>query len=152
MTHSFLDKNKQQEVIQRISKLTSDQKPIWGTMTSTQMLEHCLRVTQIYLGNFQPTPPNFILKIVGYFFKKIYTKDNRAFGKGSPTDKKLLEYTITSFQEAQDTLRIQLEFFFERIEAKQLQLQHPFFGNLTIQECAILNYKHLDHHLRQFGV
>ena len=29
---------------------------------------------------------------------------------------------------------------------------HSFFGPLTPDEWAILMYKHLDHHLRQFGV
>jgi hypothetical protein len=29
---------------------------------------------------------------------------------------------------------------------------HSFFGRLTPEEWAILTYKHLDHHLRQFGV
>ena len=28
---------------------------------------------------------------------------------------------------------------------------HPFFGRLTPAEWAIQQYKHLDHHLRQFG-
>ena len=29
---------------------------------------------------------------------------------------------------------------------------HAFFGRLTPVEWAVLMYKHLDHHLRQFGV
>jgi hypothetical protein len=29
---------------------------------------------------------------------------------------------------------------------------HSFFGPLTPEEWAALMYKHLDHHLRQFGV
>jgi transposase InsO family protein len=29
---------------------------------------------------------------------------------------------------------------------------HSFFGKVTPEEWAILMYKHLDHHLRQFGV
>ena len=29
---------------------------------------------------------------------------------------------------------------------------HPFFGKLTPDEWAQLMYKHLDHHLRQFGM
>jgi LPS sulfotransferase NodH len=29
---------------------------------------------------------------------------------------------------------------------------HSFFGRLTPQQWAQLMYKHLDHHLRQFGV
>jgi Protein of unknown function (DUF1569) len=28
---------------------------------------------------------------------------------------------------------------------------HSFFGRMTADEWAILMYKHLDHHLRQFG-
>ncbi|HLP18484.1 MAG TPA: DUF1569 domain-containing protein, partial [Bacteroidota bacterium] len=29
---------------------------------------------------------------------------------------------------------------------------HAFFGELTPGEWGIITYKHLDHHLRQFGV
>ena len=29
---------------------------------------------------------------------------------------------------------------------------HPFFGSLNPHQWAILMYKHLGHHLRQFGV
>jgi hypothetical protein len=29
---------------------------------------------------------------------------------------------------------------------------HSFFGRLTPEQWAILTFKHLDHHLRQFGV
>ena len=29
---------------------------------------------------------------------------------------------------------------------------HSFFGRLVPEEWAVLMYKHLDHHLRQFGV
>jgi hypothetical protein len=29
---------------------------------------------------------------------------------------------------------------------------HSFFGRLTPDEWGVLSYKHLDHHLRQFGV
>jgi hypothetical protein len=32
------------------------------------------------------------------------------------------------------------------------QHPHPFFGPLQPQQWAILMYKHVDHHLRQFGV
>jgi len=28
---------------------------------------------------------------------------------------------------------------------------HDFFGKMTREEIGILAYKHLDHHLRQFG-
>ena len=28
---------------------------------------------------------------------------------------------------------------------------HPFFGRMTKEQLGILAYKHIDHHLRQFG-
>lgn len=36
--------------------------------------------------------------------------------------------------------------------ASHSQYSHSFFGKLTSQQWAALIYKHLDHHLRQFGV
>lgn len=34
----------------------------------------------------------------------------------------------------------------------QLTLTHPAFGNISTNEWGIAAYKHMDHHLRQFGV
>ena len=33
-----------------------------------------------------------------------------------------------------------------------VRAEHPLFGVLSREEWAELEYKHLDHHLRQFGV
>ena len=30
--------------------------------------------------------------------------------------------------------------------------KHPFFGKITTTDWGLVNYKHADHHLRQFGV
>jgi hypothetical protein len=37
-------------------------------------------------------------------------------------------------------------------EAACTKNPHGFFGKMRAEEWAILMYKHLDHHLRQFGV
>ncbi len=29
---------------------------------------------------------------------------------------------------------------------------HPFFGKMSAKEWAVIGHKHIDHHLRQFGV
>jgi uncharacterized protein DUF1569 len=29
---------------------------------------------------------------------------------------------------------------------------HPFFGPMTAKQWAVIAHKHIDHHLRQFGV
>jgi hypothetical protein len=40
----------------------------------------------------------------------------------------------------------------QRGATKTEGLVHPFFGRLSGDEWGRLIYKHLDHHLRQFGV
>jgi hypothetical protein len=36
--------------------------------------------------------------------------------------------------------------------SKNKNFKHPFFGPMTAEEWGIISYKHLDHHLKQFGV
>ncbi len=38
------------------------------------------------------------------------------------------------------------------VNTKKLTLSHPAFGNISTNEWGIAAYKHMDHHLRQFGV
>ena len=41
--------------------------------------------------------------------------------------------------------------YLENAKGKAQLMPHPFFGKLNRQEWARLIYKHLDHHLKQFG-
>jgi len=43
-----------------------------------------------------------------------------------------------------------LEIISEFIEADEFH-PHSIFGNLTKEDWGLIIYKHLDHHLRQFG-
>ena len=36
-------------------------------------------------------------------------------------------------------------------QVSNLQLIHPFFGKMTTEQIGLMDYKHIDHHLRQFG-
>jgi len=42
--------------------------------------------------------------------------------------------------------------FAERGSAGASGQTHPFFGTLSADEWGKLTWKHIDHHLRQFGV
>jgi len=41
---------------------------------------------------------------------------------------------------------------FARLPAEREWAAHPFFGTMTKSSWARVSYRHLDHHLRQFGV
>ena len=56
------------------------------------------------------------------------------------------------FAREKERLKQSVQEFHRGGEAKCTTLPHPFFGEITPAEWAMGMYKHLDHHLRQFGV
>jgi len=82
--------------------------------------------------------------------KPIYTNET-PFSKNSPTDKKLVVLDQRDFLREQQELKMKVRQFREGGDAQCTRHPHPFFGPLTPQEWSRGMYKHLDHHLRQFG-
>jgi hypothetical protein len=76
----------------------------------------------------------------------------KPLSKGTPTDVSHIFPSDINFAESQSKAIAAVKKFREDGPAKAASHAHPFFGKLTPQEWAILQWKHLDHHLRQFGV
>ena len=55
------------------------------------------------------------------------------------------------FERERQRLDALIQRFCEGNEAACTSYPHTFFGPMTPREWAVLQYKHLDHHLRQFG-
>jgi hypothetical protein len=72
------------------------------------------------------------------------------FPKSAPTAPELLAPDAASV----DDLRSELASLVERIGAGPREGEaaiHPLFGRLSFGEWGVATYKHMDHHLRQFG-
>lgn len=134
----------------RIDQLKEDAAPEWGTMQVSQMLAHCSAFHDIPLGNTFP-PRGLLGRLVGRFAKPMFynekplphnmstiptivVDDDRVFG----TEKEKLKQQIITFQ--------------VNGRAQCSRHPHPFFGKLTAEQWGQGIYKHLDHHLQQFGV
>ena len=141
------DKN---DIINRLDQLHPDSKPMWGKMSVSQMLAHCIVPTKISTGDL-PGKRN----IFGILFGKIAKKRMVAeepFKKNLPTDPSFVVKHNPDFYESQQELKTLIEKLYNTDKNELLQRKHPFFGKLTLDEWGLLNYKHFDHHLRQFGV
>ncbi|MEP6513239.1 MAG: hypothetical protein ABJA79_05190 [Parafilimonas sp.] len=57
------------EILNRISQLTPNAKPLWGKMTVSQMLAHCSMPMQAMLGE-RKMPQTFFEKLFGKIAKK----------------------------------------------------------------------------------
>ncbi len=138
------------EVISRLDKLQPVSPRQWGKMDVAQMLAHCSATLDMASGRLNP-PRVLIGRLIGPLAKPIFTND-KPFSKNSPTDKKLVVSDQRDFLREQEQLKLKVRQFHEGGEAQCTQHPHPFFGALTPQAWSRGMYKHLDHHLRQFGV
>jgi uncharacterized protein DUF1569 len=138
------------EIICRIDKLQPTAQRQWGKMDVAQMLAHLSASMDMASGRLN-MPRVSIGRLIGPLFKSIYTNE-KPFSHNAPTAKQLVfSNNQCDFLREQEQLRVKVRQFYEGGEAKCTRHPHPFFGSLTPQQWSRGTYKHLDHHLRQFG-
>jgi hypothetical protein len=148
--YSIVHPNTNAVFIQRVQNLSSESKPLWGTMNAAQMLTHCKIVLQSALGEVQ-LKRVWIGLLIGQRFKKIILGAT-GFGKNIPTLKEAKIKDEHVFEVEQQNVIKLLERFASGGEQILRTRVHPFFGKMSPEEWDVFEAKHLDHHLRQFGV
>ena len=142
-----------EEVKQRIESLQPDSTRQWGTMTPAQTLAHCTSGFQMAMGVINPKRAPFPAIILGPLIKPLVFNDDKPIRQNSPSSPELFPANPATcdFDQERTQLIAAIDSFATRGPACCSQHPHPFFGQLTPQQWAILMYKHLDHHLRQFN-
>jgi len=136
------------EIKNRLNQLYEDSERKWGEMTVSQMMHHCQGPLNIILGkNDYGFKPNWLVKML---FKKAMYNDT-LWKKGLRTTKALKETQERHFFTEKENLETLLEEFQSHRELQNWR-PHPTFGKFTKEQWGKLQYKHLDHHLRQFGL
>ncbi|HUR28020.1 MAG TPA: DUF1569 domain-containing protein [Planctomycetota bacterium] len=138
-----------QAIVARIQALRPDSKALWGKMQVAQMLAHCRQPLLVATGELQ-------LKrgLIGILFGKLAKKKLTApepFKRGLPTAPQFIVRDPQAFAEERARLIALVERFAKEGPSVLSREPHPFFGPLTQEEWDLLQVKHLDHHLRQFG-
>jgi hypothetical protein len=137
------------EVISRIDALQPAAQRQWGKMDVAQMMAHCSAAMDLASGRLNP-PRLLIGRILGPLVKPIYTNE-KPFAKNNPTDKALVIADPRDFVREQQQLKQMVRQFHDGGAQQCSRHPHPFFGSLTPEQWSRGMYKHLDHHLRQFG-
>ncbi|MGW8122408.1 DUF1569 domain-containing protein [Roseivirga echinicomitans] len=140
-----------QEVIDRINKLTPESKPLWGKMNVGQMLAHC-SVTYEMIYDSTHQPPKGMMKLMLKLFVKGIVTNEKPYKKNSRTAPAFLMTTEKDFENEKKRLIDYLTKTQELGEAHFDNKESLSFGRLNIIEWNNMFYKHLDHHLSQFGV
>lgn len=138
------------EITERIARLGPDNKRQWGKMTAPQAMAHCSVAMAWALGDSNP-PRMFIGRIFGPIAKSGVLKDEKPLARNTPTAKSLVVADERDLTKECQRLSALIERFSSAGPQGCTRHPHTFFGPLTPDEWARLMYKHLDHHLRQFG-
>ena len=138
-------------VIERINQLKPETQPQWGKMSVSQMLAHCNVTYELVYDNKHP-PPGFIMKTIMKAFVKNIVTSEKPYKRNSRTAPVFLIEGDRNFEMEKNRLTNHI------IKTQNLGTAHfdnkesHSFGRLTVPEWNNMFYKHLDHHLSQFGV
>ena len=138
-------------IVQRINQLTSTTQANWGKMSVAQMLAHCCVTYEMVYEDKHPKPNFFMGLILKMFVKKTVTNEV-PYKHNSQTAPQFIIKETKNF----DAEKARLIAFINKTQ--QFGENHfdgkesNSFGNLNKTEWNNMFYKHLDHHLRQFGV
>jgi hypothetical protein len=148
---NIFEKQVTDEIISRIEQLTPGTRPLWGTMNVSQMLAHCNVTYELIYENKHAKPSGLKKFLLKMFVKNIVVSD-KAYRKSNPTAPEFLIKDARDFE----TEKARLISFVKRTQSegeKGFEGKTSFsFGELSSKEWNNMFYKHLDHHLSQFGV
>ncbi len=144
------DQQNREAIKARIRSLGASHAAQWGKMDVIRMAEHCVRWNEWVLGQGGPhLKQTFIGKLLGKWALRRTLKPGKLFDRGIPAGKESEGRQATGDLE---TMKMQwLTLMDSYASYRNPGFVHDFFGSMTDKEIGIFVYKHMDHHLRQFG-
>jgi hypothetical protein len=136
-------------ILRRIESVQPDSPRQWGKMTPAQMLEHTARAVDMATGRTR-SKQILLGKVIGWMVKGSFV-GSKPFGKNGPTGPEFIVKDEPDFARAKERLKAAITELHAMGQRGCDGNVHAFFGRMTGEEWGITQYKHLDHHLRQFG-
>jgi hypothetical protein len=148
---SVFDLNDSNELLNRINLLTPETKGLWGKMSVAQMLAHCNVTYEMAYENIHPAPNSFVKLMLKLFVKKNVVGEI-PYKKSIQTAPAFIIKEDKDFAKEKERLVNYIKKTYELGASHFEGRQSLSFGVLNKTEWNNMFYKHLDHHLSQFGV
>ena len=146
---SIFDPAAREAILGRIGRLTPDRKPVWGRFTAPEMVCHVSCALRQGLGELEAGPPAGPLSHAPLNWLVIHVLPwPKGKGKSPP---EFLATRPTTWQDDVSRLRDLVRRFADRGPSAEWPPSRVF-GRISGRSWGVLEHKHLDHHLRQFGV
>ncbi len=136
-------------VLERLDAIRPDSPRGWGRMEVAQMMSHCALALEAATGD-AVLHSNVMAKLIGPLFKG-WMVGPKPFSRNSPTHPMLVITAPCDFAREKARLMAMVRKFHEAGPDAAAKHRHAFVQTLTGDEWGRIQFKHLDHHLRQFG-
>ena len=145
---SLFVQSDREAILARLARLRPDSARVWGKMDVQRMLAHSQQPLRVALGDLQLKRGLVGLLFGGMAKRKLLA--DKPWDQGMPTAPEFKVAGSGDFGREREAL-CALVRRFEGGSAVLTRAAHPFFGVLTVEQWDMLQSRHLDHHLRQFG-
>ncbi len=136
--------------LQRLARLNSAAAPRWGVMTVHQMVCHLSDSFDVAAGTKQASAASgFLQRTV---MKWIAIRSPLPWPHGVPTRPEIEQGRGGTPPADWETDCSGLRRRISEFAGSGKFAEHPFFGPMSRSEWLIWGFRHVDHHLRQFGV
>lgn len=149
--HTLLDARDRDHILRRLEALRPDSARQWGRMSCAQMICHVSDELRLSLGDLSAQPTGGLLARTLVRFVALYTPVRTPKGVVSAPefDQEKGGTPPSDFARDRQSLVTLVDRFARSTQPRPPA--HPFFGSLTLAEWGRFHFKHMDHHLRQFG-
>ncbi len=146
---SLFEPEARESVSGRLAGLSPGAVRQWGRMDAAQMLAHCSAALEVGTG-IRTRRQSLIGRIFGPFGRASLLGE-KPFGRNLPTDPTFVVTDAREFAREKERLTGLIERFCRGGVAEAGKHTHSFLGRISGDDWGVMMYKHLDHHLRQFG-
>ena len=148
--NNIFDPHAIREFQARIQHLDPESEAQWGKMNLYQMLKHCTENEKMLLRE-KSFRRLFIGRLFGKMALKSKLKDDAPISKNEPTHPDLKIKGQGNVEAEKELWVSLLDHYLTKKADDYTHFIHPFFGKMNQEQVGQFAYKHIDHHLRQFG-
>ena len=149
--NSIFDPTTLDILLDRISKLRPDTNPKWGKMEVSEMLAHCSLVFE-YNNGQRLTKVNPVMKFLLRPMMRKTIIGSAPYKPNSPTAPYFKVVQKEAFELEKTRLIANLTKYSKDGPSGATSREHAWLGPLSAEDWSSAMIKHIDHHLKQFGV
>jgi hypothetical protein len=144
---TLLDQTDRDAILRRLQGVSQERTPLWGSLSAPRLLCHLADQLRVALGLIPAARRDTAFSRTVLKWLVVYSPMQAPPGKVR-TAPEMLTSTPTTWAADLEAVRTLIH----QLAATPTTAVHPLFGPLTHGGWCRLAWKHLDHHLRQFGL